>query len=111
MQYCFCILHYSQSLCRSPINNLEIRSLIGLHPSVGTHLDAFAIVDLIKLVYRDYIPLKHGDRKRLSAELEEKTPALLGACKRPAIQHPDAGQDERNLLSSMLVQYLREVTW
>jgi len=94
-------------------SRLKIRSLIGLRPAVSPYLAAFSLPDLVKLIYRDYIPLKHGDRKRLAEELETMKPTLFEPCKRAAIQNQEEGDidcAEQNLLSRMLVKYLREAS-
>ena len=70
--------------------------------------------NLMKLLYRDYIPAKHADRKRLASEIQgmEAKAALQPPAQRPALR-ADPGRDADNtasLMSTILVRYLMEVS-
>ena len=67
-----------------------------------------SVTELAKLVYRDYIPVKHASRKRLASEIQ-----TLESNVQP--QHPqrralEAGNAHKDLLSQLLVQYLMQAS-
>lgn len=86
------------------------RSLLGLDRSVEESLVHMTVAELVKLVYRDHIPLKHANRKRLAAELDDKTDKLPAPAQRMAINAGDEQDHDTKLLSSMLIRYLMQVS-
>ena len=69
----------------------------------------------MKLLYRDYIPVKHAERKRLASEIQdlESQAARQGPQQQLALR-ADAGRDADNtasLMSTLMVKYLMEVSW
>ena len=72
------------------------------------HLLAMPVGNLFKLVYRDHIPMKHGDRKRLGDELTQGQ-ACQPKPKRLAIGNGDQNKaPSQVLLSNLMVRYLME---
>ena len=88
------------------------RTLLGLHPAAGEYLSTLDVPELLKLVYRDHIVLKHAGRKRLASEMESK----LKEIERPqsSNQALASATDEAkriHVLSKALVRYLTTVSW
>ena len=88
------------------------RTLLGLHPAAEEYLSTLDVPELLKLVYRDHIVLKHAGRKRLASEMESK----LKEIERPqsSNQALALATDEAkriHVVSKALVRYLTTVSW
>lgn len=86
-------------------------------PSASAYLDTLGSHDLLKLVYRDHIALKHASRKRLAAEMSETNKQLESSSskqKRTDVSLQNNGDSEKqgkaiDVLSKMLTRYLMAV--
>ena len=81
------------------------RHLIGLKPSpmLNAMLSRLSDSDVAKLVYRDNIKIKHGNRKRLATEIAGKPVASLRDREN---QNNDEDAADSDPLSKALVAYL-----
>lgn len=96
-----------------------LRSLLGLDSAVSEYLSTLSISDLVKLVYRDHIPLKHSNRNRLALEIDELGVADKQSGQQQQHQHDlnrpalpansNPTPEEVHLMSKLLVRYLMEV--
>lgn len=108
-------IHYTKSV-RFFVSLLRLsllRSLLGLDPAAMSYLSTLQVTDLIKLVYRDHIQLKHGSRKRLAAEVSRNTKRLQDSQKNPNQREDEAVEDMESTvdpMSKMLVKYMMVVT-
>ena len=89
------------------------RTLIGLHPNALEYLSTLGHGELARIIYRDHVQIKHGSRKRLATEVESKMRVAEQTCSvdPDALLLVDKAADAPDLMSKMLIAYLREVTW
>ena len=84
---------------------------MGLHSQVAEYLETLPLNELMKVVYRDHIVMKHASRKRLATEMTETSKKIdnqLNA-ENPRSENPE--QVTMDVLSKMLVRYLILVPW
>lgn len=94
----------------------EIRALLGLHNQACEYIDTLPAHEILKLVYRDHIVLKHASRKRLASEMADTTKELEAHdCRDGGPVLAALGNHGETLsadiLSKMLVRYLLLVLW
>lgn len=84
------------------------RYLLDLHPQVMEYLTSLKNQEVVKLVYRDHVVIKHSSRKRLASEMQSNSKKLQDM-EVPHRAPADAIGDQSNvnLLSKMLVRYMR----
>ena len=83
------------------------RSLIGLDASLEQHLAKISDSDVVKLLYREHLVLKHSSKKRLAKEIEDKMPPEVLPHRMPIVAAPSANDS----LAKLLVKYLCEAGW
>ena len=84
----------------------SLRSLLRLHPAVEKHLSQMGPSQIVKLVYRDSLELKHSSKKRLHREIQQQVQDHPGA-KRDRKSILDVGSTEiEDPMSKLLIKYL-----
>ena len=68
-----------------------------------------SVTELARLVYRDYVPMKHASRKRLASELQSIEASAPRLPRQRLALDDDAENAGTVLLSKLLLRYLMEV--
>ena len=76
-------------------------------------MESLDVTELAKIVYRDHVRIKHGCRKRLAEEMEEKArheqSVIKDVQKKSDYPQEDPVKDPIDMVSHMLAKYLLQV--